>query len=181
MFEARIAESRKAYLMQGMLAADILASLAPGAESGLCRSWLESEDGWANSLLKFAMSLSATDAALPIPPPPVNVRGQRPMEHDREGFQLIVHRALSTLKRLGDKSKGGDALVKGVQVNGHAHDDEDDEDDDEDMDIFSFNGTSWKVKADFLPRKETLLGALLTAQLDVRSLNQFCKIGYLDE
>jgi hypothetical protein len=32
-----------------------------------------------------------------------------------------------------------------------------------------------------LPRKETLLGALLTAQLDVRSLNQFCKIGYLDE
>jgi SWI/SNF chromatin-remodeling complex subunit SWI1 len=49
------------------------------------------------------------------------------------------------------------------------------------MDIFSFNGSTWKVKADILPRKETLLGALLTAQLDVRSLNQFCKIGYLDE
>ncbi|KAF1920349.1 hypothetical protein BDU57DRAFT_438480 [Ampelomyces quisqualis] len=183
MFEVRIAESRKAYLMQGMLAADILASLAPGAESGLCRSWLESEDGWAHSLLKFAMSLSVTDAAIPIPPPqPVNARGQRPMDHDREGFQLIVHRALSTLKRLGDKSKGGDTLVKGVQTNGHehAHDDEIDEDD-EDMDIFSFSGSSWKVKADILPRKETLLGALLTAQLDVRSLNQFCKIGYLDE
>lgn len=181
MFEARIAESRKAYLMQGMLAADILASLAPGAESGLCRSWLESEDGWAHSLLKFAMSLSATDAALPHPqpPPPPNVRGQRPMDHDREGFHLIVHRALSTLKRLGDKSKGGETLVKSVQMNGHAHDD--DEDDDEDMDIFDFNGSTWKVKADILPRKETLLGALLTAQLDVRSLNQFCKIGYLDE
>lgn len=182
MFEARIAESRKAYLMQGMLAADILASLAPGAESGLCRSWLESEDGWAHSLLKFAMSLSVTDAALPqqqqLQPP--NVRGQRPMDHDREGFQLIVHRALSALKRLGDKSKGGETLVKGVQTNGHAHDDEG-EDEDDDMDIFSFNGSSWKVKADILPRKETLLGALLTAQLDVRSLNQFCKIGYLDE
>jgi SWI/SNF chromatin-remodeling complex subunit SWI1 len=182
MFEARIAESRKAYLMQGMLAADILASLAPGAESGLCRSWLESEDGWAHSLLKFAMSLSATDAALPQQPQmPPNVRGQRPMEHDREGFQLIVHRALSTLKRLGDKSKGGETLVKGVQPNGHAHDDFDEDEDDEDMDIFSYNGSSWKVKADILPRKETLLGALLTAQLDVRSLNQFCKIGYLDE
>ncbi|KAF2827508.1 hypothetical protein CC86DRAFT_466271 [Ophiobolus disseminans] len=179
MFEARIAESRKAYLMQGMLAADILASLAPGAESGLCRSWLESEDGWAHSLLKFAMSLSATDAALPHPQPPPNARGQRPMDHDREGFHLIVHRALSTLKRLGDKSKGGETLVKGVQMNGHAHEDEDDEDDD--MDILDFNGSSWKVKADILPRKETLLGALLTAQLDVRSLNQFCKIGYLDE
>ncbi|KAI1565985.1 ARID multi-domain protein [Pyrenophora tritici-repentis] len=122
MFEARVAESRKAYLMQGMLAADILAGLAPGPETGICRAWLESEDGWAHSLLKFAMSLSATDAAIPHPPPPPNHRGQRPMDHDREGFQLIVHRALSTLKRLGDKSKG-----------------------------------------------------------DVRSLNQFCKIGYLDE
>lgn len=182
MFEARVAESRKAYLMQGMLAADILASLAPGAESSLCRSWLESEDGWAHSLLKFAMSLSATDAALPPPQQmPPNARGQRPMEHDREGFQLIVHRALSTLKRLGDKSKGGDTLVKGVQTNGHMHNDDEDDEDDDDMDIFNFNGTAWKVKADILPRKETLLGALLTAQLDVRSLNQFCKIGYLDE
>ncbi|KAF1837977.1 hypothetical protein BDW02DRAFT_67592 [Decorospora gaudefroyi] len=190
MFEARIAESRKAYLMQGMLAADILASLAPGPETGICRSWLESEDGWANTLLKFAMSLSATDAAIPHPPPQPTHRGQqRPLDHDREGFQLIVHRALSTLKRLGDKSKGGEPLVKGVhQVNGHAnhhnhhHDDNDDDDDeDDDMEIFDFNGTAWRVKADLLPRKETLLGALLTAQLDVRSLNQFCKIGYLDE
>jgi SWI/SNF chromatin-remodeling complex subunit SWI1 len=178
-FEARIAESRKAYLMQGMLAGDILASLAPGPETGICRSWLESEDGWAHSLLKFAMSLSATDASIPHPPPqPPNVRGQRPMEHDREGFHLIVHRALSTLKRLGDKSKGGVPLVKSAQLNGHLDDDGDEEDD---MELFDYNGSQWKVKADFLPRKETLLGALLTAQLDVRSLNQFCKIGYLDE
>lgn len=182
MFEARIAESRKAYLMQGMLAADILASLAPGAESGICRSWLESDDGWAYSLLKFAMSLSATDAAMPHPPPqPPHVRGVPPrsMDHDREGFQLIVHRALSTLKRLGDKSKGFDPLVKGMQVNGHSQEDDDVEN--EDMEVFEFNGSQWRVKADILPKKETLLGALLTAQLDVRSLNQFCKIGYLDE
>ena len=106
------------------------------------------------------------------------------MEPDREGFQLIVHRALSTLKRLGDKSKG-ESLVKGAQVNGTSSHDEEDEDefgdDDEDMDIFQFNGNAWKVKADFLPRRETMLGALLTSNLDVRSLNQFCKIGYLDE
>jgi SWI/SNF chromatin-remodeling complex subunit SWI1 len=185
MFEARIAESRKAYLMQGMLAADILASLAPGPDTGVCKSWLESEDGWAHTLLKFAMSLSATDAAIPHPPPQLNQRQGRPMEHDREGFQLIVTRALSCLKRLGDKSKGGEPLVKGPhQVNGHIGEDEEDEeedDEDDDMDIFDFNGSSWRVKADILPRKETLLGALLTAQLDVRSLNQFCKIGYLDE
>ncbi|KAL6703452.1 hypothetical protein ACN47E_009626 [Coniothyrium glycines] len=184
MFEARIAESRKAYLMQGMLAADILASLAPGSESGLCRSWLESEDGWANSLLKFAMSLSATDAQMQQPPPPPQHRGQRPMEHDREGFQLIVHRALSTLKRLGEKSKGGEPIVKSLQANGYDHDegeDEEEDDDDDNMELHDFNGSTWKVKADILPRKETLLGALLTTTLDVRSLNQFCKIGYLDE
>lgn len=180
-FEAKIAESRKAYLMQGMLAADIIASLAPGAESNVCRSWLESEDGWAHSLLKFAMSLSATDAAIPHAPLAPNQRGApRPMEHDREGFQLIVHRALSALKRLGDKSKGGDVLVKGGHGHGYASDEEDDSED-EDMDVFAVNGNVWRVKADILPRKETMLGALLTAQLDVRSLNQFCKIGYLDE
>lgn len=175
--EARIAESRKAYLMQGMLAADILASLAPGSENGLCRSWLESEDGWATSLLKFAMSLSAADAQMQQqPPPPPAHRGQRPMDHDREGFQLIVHRALSTLKKLGDKSKGAPVLAY-PRESGH----DKAKDRHEPMEDVEINGSMWKVKADILPRKETLLGALLTTTLDVRSLNQFCKIGYLDE
>lgn len=181
MIEARIAEARKPYLMQGMLAADILASLAPGSESPVCRSWLESDDGWAASLLKFAMSLCATDASFPPPQQDHRMgRNQRPMDHDVQGFQLIVHRALSMLKRLGEKSKGGDVLVKGPQTNGHAEPDEDNDDDDE-MELFDFGGSVWKVKADVLPKKETLLSALLTPSLDVRSLRQFCGIGYLDD
>ena len=174
--EARIAEARKPYLMQGMLAADILASLAPGPESGVCRSWLESDDGWAASLIKFAMSLSATDAS--VQPPQQMVRGQRPMEPDGQGFQLIVHRALSTLKRLGDKAKGGEILVKGPETNGHANYDEDDDDDMETVDV---GGSVYRIKADVFPKKETLLGALLTERLDGRSLRQFCGIGYLDD
>ncbi|KAL1602712.1 hypothetical protein SLS60_006133 [Paraconiothyrium brasiliense] len=179
-YEARVAEARKPYLMQGMLAADILASLAPGPESGVCRSWLEAEDGWANSLLKFAMSLCSLDARMQQPPPQPNHRGQRPMEQDREGYHLIVNRALSMIKRLGDKSKGADALVKSVETNGTGYDNEEDDwaDDMEELDV---GGTTWKVKADILPRKETVLGALLMHQLDARALRQFCGLGYLAE
>jgi SWI/SNF chromatin-remodeling complex subunit SWI1 len=180
-FEARIAEARKPYLMQGMLAADIVASLAPGPESGVCRSWLEADDGWAVSLLKFAMSLCSTDASMPHPPPQPNHRGQRPMAEDREGFQLIVHRALSMLKRLGDKSKGTEPLVKSIQTNGVTPAEENDEVDDDDMEEFDFGGSTWKVKADILPKKETVLGALLMSALDSRSLRQFCGLGYLAE
>ncbi|KAF2278532.1 uncharacterized protein EI97DRAFT_431759 [Westerdykella ornata] len=222
-YEARIAELRKPYLMQGMLAADILASLAPGPETGVCRSWLESEDGWAVSLLKFAMSLCATDAMYG-PQQQVQAqaqaqgRGQRPMDHDVQGFQLIVHRALSMIKRLGEKSKGmyGGVLVKGGPatsssssvggaVNGHkqreggksgdrngamsadgedgekGEERSDDEDEDEDMETLSVGGNVWRVKADVLPKKETLLSALLMKSLDARSLRQFCGIGYLDD
>ena len=182
--EARIAEVRKPYLMQGMLAADILANLAPGSESGVCKSWLESDDGWATSLLKFAMSLCATDASI-LPPQPdhrMQGRNQRPMDHDAQGYQLIVHRALSMLKRLGDKSKGADILVKSAQTNGHAnHEDDDEEDEDDGLTPFDFGGSGWKVKADVLPKKETMLSALLTPSLDVKSLRQFCSIGHLDD
>jgi SWI/SNF chromatin-remodeling complex subunit SWI1 len=180
-FEARIAEARKPYLMQGMLAADIVASLAPGPESGVCRSWLEADDGWAVSLLKFAMSLCSTDATTPHPPPQPNHRGQRHMAEDREGFQLIVHRALSMLKRLGDKSKGAEPLVKSVRINGVDHVEEDDSGDEDDMEEFDLAGSTWKVKADILPKKETVLGALLMSALDPRSLRQFCGLGYLAE
>ncbi|KAF2868904.1 hypothetical protein BDV95DRAFT_106266 [Massariosphaeria phaeospora] len=180
--EARIAEGRKPYLMQGMLAADILASLAPGPESGVCHSWLESDDGWAVSLLKFAMSLCTTDSGIQQPAPQQG-RGQRLMDPDIVGFQLIVYRALSMLKRLGDKSRGGDPLVKSVQTNGHGgtENHEDDEDDDYDMETYELGGSTWKVRADILPKKETLLGAILTSSLDVRSLKQFLGIGYLAE
>ncbi|KAF1973496.1 hypothetical protein BU23DRAFT_131778 [Bimuria novae-zelandiae CBS 107.79] len=178
-YEARIAEVRKPYLMQGMLAADILASLAPGPENGVCRSWLEAEDGWANSLLKFAMSLCSSDARMQQPPPPQpNHRGQKPMDHDRDGYHLIVNRALSMIKRLGDKSRGAETLVKSAAPNGTgiADDDDDWEDDMEELDV---GGTTWRVKADILPRKETVLGALLMHQLDSKALRQFCGLGYL--
>ena len=42
--QLRIVEARKSYLCQGMLAADILTSLAPGNDTTLARAWIESTD-----------------------------------------------------------------------------------------------------------------------------------------
>ena len=59
--------------------------------------------------------------------------------------------------------------------------DDDDDDWDYDMEELDVGGTTWKVKAEILPRKETVLGALLMHQLDARALRQFCGLGYLAE
>ena len=39
------------------------------------------------------------------------------------------------------------------------------------MEELDVGGTTWKVKAEILPRKETVLGALLMHQLDARLLS----------
>ncbi|KAK8175185.1 hypothetical protein IWX90DRAFT_483285 [Phyllosticta citrichinensis] len=99
--EARVAEARKPYLIQGMLAADILAALCPGPDTGLARSWLEAEDGWAKTLV-FLSGLLSVERQAPQPPP---VRGMpRQMDHFDTGFGLVTHRALAMLKKLGEKA-----------------------------------------------------------------------------
>lgn len=102
----RIVEARKAYLTQGMLAADILSSLAPANNAALARAWLESEDGWAPALLKLSALLSVDASSAPQPPMP---GGKGPREQamqppqDFESFKLITCRALTMLKRLADR------------------------------------------------------------------------------
>ncbi|KAF2813653.1 uncharacterized protein BDZ99DRAFT_553431 [Mytilinidion resinicola] len=183
--EMRIAEARKPYLMQGMLAADILASLAPGPDSGIARSWLEAEDGWAQSLLRLSVFLFSADATPRAPPQPGSRQAPR-MDHDLQGFQQITHRALAMLKKLGEKCKGGDLVIANGNVsaikieNGEASDGEEGE----------FDGGSvkevgaanrWTVKADVLPKKEMLLGALLTPNVDSVALRQLCSFARLDD
>ncbi|OCK86180.1 hypothetical protein K432DRAFT_316917 [Lepidopterella palustris CBS 459.81] len=181
--EMRIAEARKPFLMQGMLAADILASLAPGPESGLCLSWLEAEDGWAQSLLRLSVYLFSADHR--PPPPPQGGRQMPRMDHDAQGYQLITHRALAMLRKLGEKCKGGDALVGGVGatvkpelVNGKMDNDEDG-DDDAVMELEPVSG--WRVKADILPKKEMLLGAMMSPGIDHVALRQLCSFAGLDD
>jgi len=103
--EVRVSEARKPFLGQGMLAADILASLAPGVESGVARSWLESEDGWAPSLLRMIIAL-AMDRTSTAPQ-----RRQSAQSYEGNAFGSITHRAIAMLQKLAEKldlSRGDD-------------------------------------------------------------------------
>jgi len=117
----RIVEARKAYLAQGMLAADILSSLAPSGNVALARAWLESEDGWAPALLKLSALLSV-DASSASQPPMIAGKVSRngsvveppmppPPPQDFESFKLITCRALTMLKRLADRVGKGIAAA----------------------------------------------------------------------
>ncbi|KAI9822325.1 MAG: hypothetical protein M1827_000043 [Pycnora praestabilis] len=93
-----VVEARKPYLVQGMLAADILANLAPGPEHGLTRSWLSSEDGFALNLLRLVCLLSSDRS-------PMNQRNpstSRLLEQDPQ-YTMITHRGISALRRLAEK------------------------------------------------------------------------------
>jgi SWI/SNF chromatin-remodeling complex subunit SWI1 len=93
-------DGRKPHLMQGMLAADILASLAPGHESGVTRSWLTSDDGFARSLLRLITVLSTETnnaAAGRGVPNPNKLAEDEAMLH-------ITLSSISTLRRLYQKA-----------------------------------------------------------------------------
>lgn len=103
--QLRIVEARKAYLTQGMLAADILTTLAPSNDANLARAWIESEDGWAVALLNLAALLSVDRNQTAGP------KG-RELGMDTETFKLITYRALTMMKRLAEK--GGKGSIQRV-------------------------------------------------------------------
>ncbi|KAI0179613.1 hypothetical protein GGR52DRAFT_568385 [Hypoxylon sp. FL1284] len=93
-------EARKALLMQGLLAADIIAQLAPGYESGVTRAWLASGEGFAQNLFRLVRTLCLL--AEPAPRVGGNARSQ-----PREDMDLlyIITCGVSTLRRLGEKAR----------------------------------------------------------------------------
>ncbi|KAK2754015.1 hypothetical protein FQN54_007184 [Arachnomyces sp. PD_36] len=135
-----ISEARKPFLMQGLLAAEILSSLADG---GLARSWLESTDGFALNLLRLACLLS-TDH---VPQPPQRHPHARGAEADFHAYGAITSRGLTVLRRLVEKSKVAD------NNNGN---------------------NTMTVPLGVMPKKENLLGALLTQHIDPNVVRQLC-------
>jgi SWI/SNF chromatin-remodeling complex subunit SWI1 len=97
-------EARKPYLMQGMLAAEVLANLAPGHESGVARSWLCSEDGFSASLLRLVSTLSSH----------VNPAAQRHPQQGRmaaedlQSYFPITYRGTAVLTKLAEKARNAD-------------------------------------------------------------------------
>lgn len=162
--QLRIVDARKAYLTQGMLAADILTTLAPSNASDLARTWLDSEDGWASSLLSLASLLSVEQ-----PPRPAVPKGPPPMGWDVESFRLISYRALMMMKRLAEKAGTSKALTRGF-ANGAAVLEKAARDDKE-------QGTETQSdKWDGAPFGHAVIGALMLPNCDKTSLSLLCSL-----
>ena len=96
---ASVVEARKPFLMQGILAAEILSNLAPGFEMEVAKSWLTSEDG-------FSQNLSRLILALCEPPPNSHQRQQpAPKGVEDEALLHITLGGIAVLRRLAEKSR----------------------------------------------------------------------------
>lgn len=148
-------EARKPFLLQGMLAAEILASLAPGSEHPLARSWLQSEDCFAGNMLKMASLLSMQST----PPKQSNNRNLAlhrtgAQDDDPLAHGSIVNRAMAVLKTLVNKSRT-------LDLDG--------------------NTTAAGVPGNAMMKKETLLGAMIQKDIDGNMLKLFCQYAGLEE
>ncbi|KAK0724470.1 hypothetical protein B0H67DRAFT_568025 [Lasiosphaeris hirsuta] len=96
-----LVEVRKPFLMQGLLAANIVAGLAPGYESGVTRTWLASGNGFAQSLFLLVRQLSAQYEGQPVRP------GAHPRGQARRDSELvyIVRLAVSMLRKLSERAR----------------------------------------------------------------------------
>lgn len=161
--QLRIVEARKAYLTQGMLAADILTTLAPSNSSELARAWLDSDDGWASSLLSLASLLSVEQPPRPAAAGP---KGPPPMGWDVESFRQISYRALMMMKRLAEKAGTSRSLVGGF-ANGTAVLESATGGDNKDTEE---SAEKW----DGAPFGHAVIGALMLPNCDKTSLGLLC-------
>ncbi len=222
--EVRVAEARKPFLSQGMLAADILASLAPGPDSTIARAWLEAEDGWAANLVRLVSLLSMErNAAVHTVPGQRQSHSSRGFDHETQGFGLVTHRALTMLMRLMEKtcSAGVDEESEpdvpdslsgagekdqernlnqaeqgssqppqplGTSKNGSTEPLDGSKGGRPSEDVNPRRSVNVKhrrkvwagMKADVLPKREMVLGALLMPNFDAVALRQLCVFAGLD-
>jgi SWI/SNF chromatin-remodeling complex subunit SWI1 len=97
-----LVETRKPFLMQGLLAAEILASMTPGPESGVAKSWLLSDNGTGHSLLTLVQKLGRQYEQ---PPPPANRGAARAPPRKDPELVFIAVTAVSVLKKLTDRAR----------------------------------------------------------------------------
>ena len=106
-----IVEARKPYLAQGLLAAEIIVTLIPSSELILARSWLNSQDGFASSLLQLVSLLSLERASTP----PRHQPGNRisTADPDHLSYGMVTNRGIAVLRRLAEKARDA-----GISTNG---------------------------------------------------------------
>lgn len=147
-------ETRKPFLLQGLLAAEIVASLAPGTESPLARMWLQSEDCWAGNVLKMASALSAQSTSRHAQNRHQHPQQRPPVDEDPMAHGSIVTRAMATLRILANKSRSADDDIT----------------------------TSAKgVPSTAIMKKENLLGAMVQKDIDPSMLRLFCQYAGIED
>ncbi|KAJ5493128.1 hypothetical protein N7539_001874 [Penicillium diatomitis] len=137
-----VADARLVFLMQGLLAADVLTTFADGV---LAKQWLNSVDGFAAHLLRVSCLLCTERLST------INPRQNRQAETEAFAYSSIIHRGLGILRRLAEKSK---------QVDG---------------------SSPLRLPSGILPSKESLLGALLLANMDPAIIRQLLTYANLAE
>lgn len=104
-------ETRKPFLMQGLLAAEIIVSLVPASESNIARSLLASGNGLSQNLIKLIQDLSVLYEK---PPPPARGGSRAAARKDPELVYIVVV-AASLLRRLAEKARDASAAgAKGI-------------------------------------------------------------------
>lgn len=135
-----IADARKVFLLQGLLAADILAGFA---DAPLANAWLESIDGFAVHLLRLSCLMSTERVPPPFNPHTRQSQAARSqIEAEAYAYSSIINRGLAILRRLAEKSKQVD------------------------------DSSRLRFPSGIIPKKESLLGALLMPNVDPGVIRQ---------
>ena len=101
-----LVEVRKPFLMQGLLSAEILATIVPSHEPALAKSWLGSENAVVENLFKLVQELTQ----LYEQPQLLNRGAVRTAARKDPELVYIVVVAISLLRRLADKAKDQNKL-----------------------------------------------------------------------
>lgn len=103
-------DARKAFMAQGLLAAEIIVGLIPSSDHLLARLWLASHDGFAPSLTKLVLTLGQRL-------PQRYLTNGRPPDHpDPHLYGMITFRGLAVLRRLVEKAKDSEGSSNNLPV-----------------------------------------------------------------
>ncbi|SPN99182.1 related to SWI1 Component of SWI/SNF global transcription activator complex [Cephalotrichum gorgonifer] len=95
-----LVEARKPFVMQGLLAAEILSSLAPGYDSGVVKMWLSCGNGLSQKIYRL-IQLGASQ--FDNPPRNPHARGQQQRPDDSLVCMVVL--GVTLLRRLIEKSR----------------------------------------------------------------------------
>ena len=107
---AGLVKLRAPYLVQGLLAAEIIVSLIPASEHELAYIWLTSRDGFIFSLTRMVSEFSRQ----PQPQSQQRHGPGRMQDTDPHGIITITNRGLAVLRKLAEKAKDACGSAKGL-------------------------------------------------------------------